>query len=211
MHQTTALVLLAVLSAAAPALADDVTSARAHYKRGTTLYDLGKYREAAREYEAAFEAKDDPALLFNIGQAYRLARDYDEAIRAYKSFLRRLPNSPNRPTVEARLRESQALLERRRESEPPIGPSAPAETTHAESPARTPVVTPSTAAVAPTKPAAKPAADRPLYKKWWLWTVVGGVVVAGAVVGITVGALSARDHFNPSLGKLGPSALSVSF
>ena len=32
-----------------------------------------RFAEAAEEYEAAYQAKDDPALLFNLGQAYRLA------------------------------------------------------------------------------------------------------------------------------------------
>ena len=50
-----------------------------------------------------------------------------------------------------------------------------------------------------------------MYKKWWLWTIVGGVVVAGVVVGVTVGVLAWRDSFNPSLGQVGPAALTVSF
>lgn len=54
------------------AIADNLAAARQHYERGTTLYDLGKYIDAAHEYEAAFDAHSDPALLFKIGQAYRL-------------------------------------------------------------------------------------------------------------------------------------------
>jgi hypothetical protein len=33
-----------------------------------------------------------------------------------------------------------------------------------------------------------------VYKKWWLWTTVGGVVVVGAAVGLGV-ALSSTDSF----------------
>ena len=29
---------------------------------------------------------------------------------------------------------------------------------------------------------------QPIYKKWWLWTAVGGVVVVAVVVGVAVGA-----------------------
>src|SRR5256885_6575022 len=71
--------------------AEDVAAAKMHYERGTALYDLQRYLEAAKEYEAAFEAKNDPALLFNIAQAYRFGGDYAKAIAAFRSFLRRVP------------------------------------------------------------------------------------------------------------------------
>ena len=187
--------LAALLFCAMPAAADEVTqSARGHYTQGTKLYDLGRYHDAAKEYEAAFELKDDPALLFNIAQAYRLGHDYADSIRAYKSFLRRVPDTEQRAQVEAHIREMQLLLDKQ---QPP--------------PTVTPTVTPPTT-VTPPPTGEPPRAERtPLYKKWWLWTIVGGVLVAGAVVGITVGVLASRDSFNPSLGKLGPAALSVSF
>ena len=35
--------------------AKDVSVAREHYQRGTKLYDLQRYEEAAKEYEAAYE------------------------------------------------------------------------------------------------------------------------------------------------------------
>src|SRR5258708_2740636 len=73
---------------------DDLASARLHFKKAGKLYDLGRYLDAAREYEAAYEAKDDPALLYNVAQAYRLGGDNPNAARAYKSFLRRMPRAP---------------------------------------------------------------------------------------------------------------------
>src|SRR5262249_54432332 len=82
------------------AKADQVSEARDHYERGTTLYDLGKYIDAAHEYEAAFNLKSDAALLFNLGQAYRLGGDIASAVRAYRAYLRRLPDAPNRNEVE---------------------------------------------------------------------------------------------------------------
>jgi tetratricopeptide (TPR) repeat protein len=109
------------------ARAEDVSAAREHFRRGTVLYDLRRYHEAAKEYEKAFEAKDDPALLFNIAQAYRFAGEYDDAIGAFRSYLRRLPQAPNRAEVEQRLAELQQLSEARKHSErsPPTGTLAP--------------------------------------------------------------------------------------
>lgn len=124
------------------ARADDVKAAREHFERGTRLYDLGQYAGAAKEYEAAYEAKDDPALLFNCGQAYRGARNPEKAIVFFKSFLRKMPDAPNRAEVEARIAELQRVIEMQRHSnsQPPQGTLPPSsmqiivQTTHTTRP-----------------------------------------------------------------------------
>jgi len=189
---------------AGPARAQGVSAARDHFRRGTTLYDLGRYHDAAKEYEAAFESKDDPALLFNIAQSYRLAHEYNEAMRAYRSFLRRVPDAPNAAQVRERIREMQELIDKQKETEsrPPMGPMP--EPTQPETPQTAPSAQPAASAAAPVS-TEQPRSERtPLYKKWWLWTAVGGVLVVGAVVGIAVGVTANQDSFNPSLGKVGP-------
>jgi tetratricopeptide (TPR) repeat protein len=204
------------------AWAQPATTARDHYKRGTTMFDLGRYLDAAKEYEAAFELKDDPVLLFNIAQAYRLGRSYPDAARSYRAYLRRLPEAKNRDEVLARLREMQSLADQqaRSEQKPPVGTAPLSDTKQEPAPETAPIRSVTTSQPpaqalnqsAATSPRETPRrADRPVYKKWWLWTIVGGVVAAGVVVGVTVAVLSNESTFNPSLGKVGPSALSVSF
>src|SRR6185503_18328946 len=92
------------------------------------LYDLQRYGEAAKEYEAAYELKQDPALLFNIGQAYRFAGDYGRAIGAFKSYLRRVPDAPNSAEVEGRIAEMEKLQTEQEKSQakPPGGTISPA-------------------------------------------------------------------------------------
>ena len=67
-----AVVLGIALASPRPAAAEKL-DARRHYEKATAAFGLGKYDEAAREYEAAFELKPDPALLYNAAQACRLA------------------------------------------------------------------------------------------------------------------------------------------
>ena len=67
--------VIVIFLAGGRAHADDAKLARQHFEDGSRLYDLGKFRDAAREYEEAYKYKPDPALLFNIGQAYRAAGD----------------------------------------------------------------------------------------------------------------------------------------
>jgi tetratricopeptide (TPR) repeat protein len=173
------LLALTLLGLAAPArAADDVNAAREHFKRGSKLYDLQRFDEAAEAYEKAYEAKDDPALLFNIAQAYRFAHKYEKAIGAYRAFLRRVPEAPNRADVLARIEEMQKLLEaeRRSSERPPGGTLQPA-------PGDEPPPPPPEPAPAPAPP--PPAAPLVQYERWRPLKI-GGLVTASAGVGLTI-------------------------
>src|SRR5215471_3837463 len=92
--------------AALPARAAEdaaAASAREHYQKGTAYYDLGKYTEAIKEFEAAYEIKNDPALLFNLAQSHRLAGNAEQALHFYRTYLRRVPKAPNRSEIEAHI------------------------------------------------------------------------------------------------------------
>ncbi len=111
------LAVLLALSASAASAADrdatraaDLDAARDHFVKGTRAYELGLYEEAIAEYMAAYKIKDDPALLFNIGQAHRLAGHPAEALRFYKTYLAKLPAAHNRGEVEAKMADLTAQL-----------------------------------------------------------------------------------------------------
>ncbi len=93
----------------APAAADPSAEAREHYNRGRKLYDLNRYDEAIKEFEAGYELKDDPVFLYNIAQSYRLAGRYSEALRFYRNFLRNAPRSPKRAEVEQKIADMEKL------------------------------------------------------------------------------------------------------
>jgi len=182
-------VLLLTVVGLCSARADTPNTARAHFEKGSTAYDLGQFREAAREYEIAYRLKSDPALLYNIGQAYRFAGDAAEALRAYKAYLRRSPEAPNRREVDAQIAKLQRLVDEQRTSStsPPHGVATPD---------RPLVLEPGPAVVVQPVVVARPAPKTPVYKKWWLWTIVG-VVVAGAVVGGAVAATTPSNAPSP--------------
>jgi tetratricopeptide (TPR) repeat protein len=125
--------LLLTLAAAAPARAEDAVSAREHYQRGTSFYDLGKYAEAIREFEAAYEIKNDPALLYNLAQSHRLAGNSEQALHFYRTYLRYVPNAKNRAEIEGRIAQLEQLVAQKNsaQAERPIPPSTtpPAATT----------------------------------------------------------------------------------
>jgi len=197
---------LAILTLFGTARADDVGAAREHYQKGTRAYDLGHYDEAVKEYEAAYRAKDDPALLFNIAQAYRLSGDNAAAVRAYKSFLRRVPEAPNRGEVEKRiadLQKSMAEQARPKEGAAEVTP-APAEATPAPKPQPEPK--PSERSSASAVGEKEAPSGRGLRIAGLSLLAIGA---AGLVVGATFVALakSANDDVNnPPNNRFDPSA-----
>jgi hypothetical protein len=84
---------LGVGSFAAPAHADEASDAKAHYQKATAHYAVGEYKEAATEYESAYKAKQDPALLYNAAQSHRLAGDNQKALLLYKNIVKLHPTS----------------------------------------------------------------------------------------------------------------------
>ncbi len=181
---------------------------RVHVRKATVAYNLGKYAEAAKEYEAAYELTLDPNMLFNIAQSYRMAGESEKAITAYRSFIRSAPKSDQRGLAESKLRE----LEQQRAARPPAAvapapaptppPTVPAASSPVVPPAPVPVVPPgapaehSAAAVAEPAPAKvlvstpvpepAPAAESHFYTRWPFWTAVGVVVVGGVALGVVL-------------------------
>lgn len=106
--------------AAAPAASAEALSAEArrHYEEGTKAFNLAEFPRAVAEFKAAYNAKPDPLLLYNIGQAFRLGGDEAQALFFYKSFLRNMPDAPNRKEVEVRIRTlDKAVAEQQKQAE----------------------------------------------------------------------------------------------
>lgn len=96
------------------------TDACAHLDRGNTLYDLGKFEEAIAEFEAG--ALIQPAAVFdyNLGQANRQLKKYQEALWHYDRFLHSgSPTGKVRDAVIAFMAEMKANLENKAQKMPP--------------------------------------------------------------------------------------------
>src|SRR3954462_5332647 len=112
-HLTLA-VLTTVLLCAATARAQDKpvdpkVAAKEHYTRGTSFYDLGRYDEAIKEFEAAYQLKNDPAFLYNLAQSYRQAGNHEQAVHFYKTYLRYVPKPANRADIEEKIKTEEQL------------------------------------------------------------------------------------------------------
>lgn len=130
--------------------------ARRHYEEGTKAFNLGEFPRAIAEFKAAYNVKDDPSLLYNIAQSFRLQGDTTQAIFFYRSFLRNMPNTPNHREVEGRIRALEKQLDdQKKEAPAPVVAPPPAAVT---APAAAPVVAPAQPAPS-SEPPPVPAAS----------------------------------------------------
>ena len=80
-----------LLLASATAVGED--DAKAHYQKATAHFAVGEYHDAAIEYEEAFKLKQDPAILFNAAQSFRLAGDNQKALLLYNNIIKLYPST----------------------------------------------------------------------------------------------------------------------
>ena len=190
-------------STARAAEGQPVDKSRARYATGTAFFRREKYAQALREFELGYLDRQDPAFLFNIAQCHRELQHTSEAIRFYRRFLSEAPEDhTSRGQAEQALRELEGAAPGP-SSPAPEWQSAPAPAVAQGAPAPQAVVVPlppaapapaPSATTAPAMPAVAAAStapapgpespSRPVYQKWWFWTLIGAGVVAGILIGV---------------------------
>lgn len=169
--------------AAGPSAADDGClrdeTCRGHYERAVELFGSGKFEPALASFQAAYNLRQMPWLLLNIGRTlHRLGRPRD-ALTQYERFQQAEPH----PDAETQQRLEKYMAQARELAGQ--GP-APGDGRLAA------------AGASGRDGGAADGEPRPVYKKWWFWTILGGVAVV-AVTGIAVGvATSNRSEPLPS-------------
>lgn len=184
-HLLGAMTFLSALVVAAPASAQPTkkkpaaeqnegdAEARRLFKEGDKLYAEGDYEGAVRAFEKSYELSHQPALKYNLANAYeRLAR-YEEALTALKEYEPHAA-ADERDVVKRRIGKLQERADQQRlEKEKGLAPSAsaPSETSSEAAP-------PTSQPSAPTD-GASVSSDTP---------VLGYVLVGVGAVGVGLGA-----------------------
>ena len=75
-----------------------------------TKFKSGDYPGAAEKFKLAYRLDADPGYLFNIAQAYRLARDCVSSADYYRQFLEQVPSPPNLGQVKGWLADQEACV-----------------------------------------------------------------------------------------------------
>lgn len=137
------------------------------------MFAKQEYIAAAQAMERAFAKEPRPILMINIGQAYRKAGRYKEALAAYQRFLELAPDHPMAVDARDHIRTIQLLTqqeEKRKQIELSLEQTQE-ELERTQQAMRKPV---------------------PIYKRAWFWGAVIGA--SAAVVAIGVGAKVYQDQ-----------------
>lgn len=73
------------------------------FNAASSLYEAGRFLDAAEQFEAAYELSPRPSLLFNAYLAYRDAGRNQSAVRALAAYLEGAPDAPDAERLTARL------------------------------------------------------------------------------------------------------------
>ena len=144
-------------------------------------FAAGRYQEALDIFAKLYAEKLHPNYLRNIGRCYQNLGDPDKAISAFREYLRKAKgvSVEERAEVEGYIKEMEALAMRKQLEAAPKSPPPPPPQLAA--PATTPTASPAAVTLTATPEPAAPASESsPFYTRWWFWTIVGGVAVAGA-------------------------------
>jgi hypothetical protein len=114
------LVLFVVFGgAAAHAKPSKKDEAKRHYDAASAHYKAAEYDQAIAEFEAGYALDPKPGILFNLGQACRLAREPEKALEYYQKYLAEDPEAPNRAAVEQRIAEVKQEIDAAKAPPPP--------------------------------------------------------------------------------------------
>ncbi|HUS65260.1 MAG TPA: hypothetical protein VMZ28_11985 [Kofleriaceae bacterium] len=99
------------------------------YKEGLRHYNVGEYAQAIARFKESYLISAAPLLLFNIGQAYRLAGNCKQAILSYNAYLRESTDEAIRAQVDAAIEKCRATVaeeDTQPQPEPPASADPPA-------------------------------------------------------------------------------------
>jgi tetratricopeptide (TPR) repeat protein len=90
------------------------TEARKRFELGRSFYEAGRFQAAAEEFGEAYRLSGRPQLLYNLYVAHRDAGHWQQATDALRGYLDKVPDAPDRITLQARLDAMDAQNEARK-------------------------------------------------------------------------------------------------
>ena len=178
---------------------------RGHYDQAVKQFESGRYELALGSFQAAYQRRQMPWLLINLGRTlHRLGRPR-EALAYYERFSQAeaRPDPETKARLEKYTAQAKALVDT---AGSPISPAADddpkGEVGSVPATSSPPLTTASPAPAVAAPQAAPPApgseSATPLYTKWWFWTIVGGGALLIVGVGVGAGVASARSPALPA-------------
>lgn len=136
----------------------------------------GNWEQLIREYQDAYKLVPYPRFLFNIARAHHKLLHYREAIEFYQRHLEATPvDDPDfRNKSQNYKSQAERFLEARDQISQTTG--VPGSAHGAAKSSQNSSSTSSERDI-----------SRPVYRRWWFWTALGGVLAGGVTAGIVIG------------------------
>jgi len=189
-------VVVACLTAASVAHADDKAKAKTLYEEGLRHFNVAEYTDAITAWKESYLLVHKPLVLFNIGQAYRLAGDCTHALTFYDNYTREEPSPRNQDDVDQAIAACKSALAAKppepeaTKPEPEPEPVKPAPEPEPAKPALS-VVAQKPAPASASAVAVVPPPHRSRLRTIGMY--VGGVGVASGAVGLLFAIRSKQD------------------
>ena len=133
----------------------------------------GNLPEALKLYHLAYQLRADPRLLYSIGRILHKQGRVSLAVPYYSKFIESPVDDPEQKSKARSYVEEIGLA------------------TDANRITTTPLAIPDPT---PVRPEALAIHPKPVYRKWWFWTLIGTSVV-GATIGIALGVYSVPPQY----------------
>lgn len=152
------------------------------YYQAAQISKAGAHEEALAKFQILYRQHPDPVILYAIAiQLHRLGR-HAEAITMYQRYL--ASGHAKDPVKIAQVHEH--ISEANQELTATESRRGSVQVADGNLRAMSTLVTTQANSAVPTA--------KPIYKQWWLWTIVG-VTVAGVVVGASLGAYALPPNY----------------
>src|SRR5438874_2352629 len=93
--------LTVLLSASDPSQDLTLPETKAHVEKARKALAKRKYKDALKEFRAAFQTEPKPTLLHNIGVCQEKLGDAPGALKSYRLYLSAIPDAPEKNQVTA--------------------------------------------------------------------------------------------------------------
>src|ERR1700742_263907 len=111
--------------------ADALKKAQASFDQAQIDYLQGKYDDAAREFQDAYNARAFPQFLYNVGASFHMKGKktsdpdaYQKAVDAYRKYLSEDPQAADKEKVQKAITVLEAEITRLKGPAPAPGPGA---------------------------------------------------------------------------------------
>jgi tetratricopeptide (TPR) repeat protein len=145
-------------------------------------FAAGRFQDALDIFARLYAESLHPNYLRNIARCYQKLGQPDRAIDSFRDYLQKAKGvTPDeKKEIDGYIKEMEDLKREKAAAAPPAAAPAPTPLPAAPEPAP-PAKSGAAAVVVNNPPAESAPADKPIYSKWWFWTLIAGAAVAAGV------------------------------